>query len=942
VPPGAIAAVANVTVVTPLGSGYLTVYPDGSSSRPTISDLNYAAGQVIPNRVTATLATSDCATTQQVCGKIDVYSSQAANVIVDISGYYTAPNATLNGAIFTPEPAPLRVCDTRVGNPSGLSGPAAQCNGPSNQGMALGPGKTVTVQIGSQFGVPGGATAAVMNVTAVSPTQDTYLTVYPGGSRPTSSDLNPPAKGIEPNLVVATLSATGSFTVFNAGGTVDIIVDLTGWYLAVPAPPSGLSAVPALSQVALNWTAPVSPGTAPISGYNVFEGTSPGGESSTPVNGSTFITTTNYTVTGLASGTTYYFTVKAVNAVGDSLPSNEASGTPGPPLLWRAGGSPEKPVEQWTSLSCPTAGFCAAVGDTSGDAAVYQKGAWSTPDHIDTQPPIGLDLVSCASSSLCVAVDQSSGGVFTYDGTAWSRDPAAPAPPLVAVSCTPGAGLCMLMNNTGTTYTSGDGVSWRAAGALPNITSQLACLSSTSCLALLAVPDASGTAVASYTLYTWNGTSWSPGASLPSTVVTDSLDSFSCSSATLCVVLLTNPVVPVNLLYAYDGTAWSSSSLPAGYSPQGALACAPGSECFTIGLSSTAGSGFFDYASGFWAAVPNGTQGAFAASANELSCGSASFCAAIPGGGDLGVFNGTSWTAAPVGGSTEIESVSCATSIFCAAVDNGGGYLTFDGISWSSPAALKDSTHAASPFSGPGAISCPTVGACTAIDSTGNVWRYSAGSWSLLLPAAGGIVSGSFPEDAISCATTDFCAIVFGAGAATYDAATATWTPAPAGLDSNKSLDSVSCTGNSFCIAVDQAGSYTTWNGASWSAVGRFASAGSSESVSCSTSSLCVAAGGDGNAETYNGTVWSNAVQVAASGTLGNPSCVPASGSLPAYCVVSGSRSVYYVESLDGVSTWSAGQTVPDNSGDSILTLSCARSLCVATGVQNHAWEGTP
>ena len=130
----------------------------------------------------------------------------------------------------------------------------------------------MTVQIGGQFGVPSGTSAAVVNVTAVSPSTNTVLTVYPDGSPPTAPDLNPPAKGIEPNLVVATLTQGGSLTITNSAGTVDVVVDLTGWYLAVPAPPTGLTAVPGLSGVDLNWAAPTYPGVSPITGYNVYEG----------------------------------------------------------------------------------------------------------------------------------------------------------------------------------------------------------------------------------------------------------------------------------------------------------------------------------------------------------------------------------------------------------------------------------------------------------------------------------------------------------------------------------------------------------------------------------------------------------------------------------------------------------------------------------------------
>jgi predicted phage tail protein len=95
----------------------------------------------------------------------------------------------------------------------------------------------------------------------------------------------------------------------------------------LPGVPTGLTATRGNAQVTLSWTAPASDGGSRVSGYLIYQGTSPGGENTTPVNGS-LVTATSSTVTGLTNGTTYYFKVTAVNGVGEGRASSEVSAVP--------------------------------------------------------------------------------------------------------------------------------------------------------------------------------------------------------------------------------------------------------------------------------------------------------------------------------------------------------------------------------------------------------------------------------------------------------------------------------------------------------------------------------------------------------------------------------------------------------------------------------------
>ena len=95
---------------------------------------------------------------------------------------------------------------------------------------------------------------------------------------------------------------------------------------SAPTAPQSLAATAGSGSVALTWAVPASNGGAAITGYNVYRGTSPGGEAASPV--ATNVTTTSFTDTGLTNGTAYYYKVAAVNAAGTSPQSGEASATP--------------------------------------------------------------------------------------------------------------------------------------------------------------------------------------------------------------------------------------------------------------------------------------------------------------------------------------------------------------------------------------------------------------------------------------------------------------------------------------------------------------------------------------------------------------------------------------------------------------------------------------
>jgi hypothetical protein len=113
--------------------------------------------------------------------------------------------------------------------------------GSSAAGFQVASGTPASVSIvgntNDPTGVPAGATAAVLNVTASNPTSAGYLELYPTGAAPATptSNVNFVAGETVANLVTVPLSAGGGVTVSNFAGTTAVDVDVEGYYSAAGA-----------------------------------------------------------------------------------------------------------------------------------------------------------------------------------------------------------------------------------------------------------------------------------------------------------------------------------------------------------------------------------------------------------------------------------------------------------------------------------------------------------------------------------------------------------------------------------------------------------------------------------------------------------------------------------------------------------------------------------
>jgi hypothetical protein len=207
-PPGATAVVVNVTVTNTTAPSYLTAFPAGAP-QPLASNLNYYANSTIPNLVSVQVGSGGAITFFNAAGSTDV--------VVDLEGYYAAPSGNAGGEVALP---PARITDTRVG--SGLP----------NAGHTLGQGASLNIQVTGAGGVPPtGASAVILNITVTNTTAPSWLVAWPTGTTmPLASNLDWTAGVTIPNRVFVPIGTGGQVSVFNSAGSVDVIIDVSGYF----------------------------------------------------------------------------------------------------------------------------------------------------------------------------------------------------------------------------------------------------------------------------------------------------------------------------------------------------------------------------------------------------------------------------------------------------------------------------------------------------------------------------------------------------------------------------------------------------------------------------------------------------------------------------------------------------------------------------------------
>lgn len=233
---------------------------------------------------------------------IMVDASDPANEVVYVSSDPGVDGGVVGGGTI------IRITNnaTAAPQPPSIPSPVAAANGGDSQAVVSWPADTTgTITSYAVRTNPGNGSVVADKVVA---------------APATSSTITGLTNGVSYTFQVSATNAVGT-SAFSAPSNSIVVNPIT-----VPSAPTGVSATAGDSQATLSWTAPASNGNATITSYGITAHVNGSPVSGISVSG----TTTSTVYTGLTNGTTYTFTVHAVNSQGaspESAPSNPVTPT---------------------------------------------------------------------------------------------------------------------------------------------------------------------------------------------------------------------------------------------------------------------------------------------------------------------------------------------------------------------------------------------------------------------------------------------------------------------------------------------------------------------------------------------------------------------------------------------------------------------------------------
>jgi hypothetical protein len=236
----------------------------------------------------------------------------------------------------------------------------------------------------------GGNTQATISFTAPASDGGSAITGYtvtssPGGFTGTGSVSPIVVTGLtNGNAYTFTVTATNAVGTGSASSPSNSVTLSTE-----PGVPVNLAATVEGSSIGLSWSAPTSDGGSAITDYIVEYQLTTGGTWSVFADGTSVNTTA--LVTGLSNNTSYDFRVRAVNIIGQSLPSNSVSATPGEPA--------QVFIQSFPDLTNPSIGTAIRITNEGLVAYEYQY-TWCITDAIGNLCGGGNDIFSASAAKL--------------------------------------------------------------------------------------------------------------------------------------------------------------------------------------------------------------------------------------------------------------------------------------------------------------------------------------------------------------------------------------------------------------------------------------------------------------------------------------------------------------------------------------------------------------